>query len=44
MKGSFDWLDFRECLPLWWSYKLNREEANTVEEIFEGVAKTRVAL
>lgn len=42
--GFFGWLDFREGLPLWWSYKLNQKETATVEEIFEGIAKTRVTL
>ncbi|MBE6183377.1 methyl-accepting chemotaxis protein [Bacillus ginsengihumi] len=42
--GFFDWLDFREGLPLWWSYKLNQQEKITIEEIFEGIAKTRVVL
>ncbi|MEW9667932.1 methyl-accepting chemotaxis protein [Ammoniphilus sp. 3BR4] len=42
--GFFGWLDFREGLPLWWSYKLNEKDKQTVEEIFEGIAKTRVSL
>lgn len=42
--GLFDWLDFREGLPLWWSYKLNRNLKDSVAEIFEGIAKTRVTL
>ncbi|XJZ28659.1 methyl-accepting chemotaxis protein [Bacillota bacterium Lsc_1132] len=42
--GSFGWLDVRKGLPLWWSYRLNQKETETVEEIFEGIAKTRVAL
>lgn len=42
--GVFGWLDFREGLPLWWSCKLNRNTTTSVEEIFEGIAKTRVAL
>lgn len=44
MMKSFGWLDFREGLPLWWSYKLNHKESKTIEEIFEGIAKTRVTL
>lgn len=42
--GFFGWLDFREGLPLWWSYKLNEKDKQTVEKIFEGIAKTRVSL
>ncbi|BCJ88400.1 methyl-accepting chemotaxis protein [Effusibacillus dendaii] len=42
--GFFGWLDFREGLPLWWSYKLNRQIAQSVEETFEGIARTRVSL
>ncbi|EIJ82247.1 methyl-accepting chemotaxis sensory transducer [Bacillus methanolicus PB1] len=42
--GFFGWLDFWEGLPLWWSYKLNQKDSATVEEIFEGIAKTRVTL
>ncbi|MGP7818222.1 methyl-accepting chemotaxis protein [Niallia sp. 01092] len=42
--GFFDWLDFREGLPLWWSCKLNKKMTASVEEIFEGIAKTRLAV
>ena len=42
--GFFDWLDFKEGLPLWWSYRLNRSSKESVEEIFESIAKTRVNL
>lgn len=42
--GFFGWLDFREGLPLWWSCKINRNMTTSVEEIFEGIAKTRVGL
>ncbi|WP_445487630.1 methyl-accepting chemotaxis protein [Niallia sp. 03133] len=42
--GFFDWLDFREGLPLWWSCKLNKDMTASVEEIFEGIAKTRLAV
>lgn len=42
--GFFDWLDFKEGLPLWWSYRLNRNQKETIEEIFESIAKTRVNL
>ncbi|MBB3111922.1 methyl-accepting chemotaxis protein [Paenibacillus phyllosphaerae] len=37
----FDWLGWRDGLPLWWSYRLNRELKQDVEEIFEGIAETR---
>lgn len=40
--GFFGWLDFKEGLPLWWSYQLNKKTKTNVEEIFEGIAKTRV--
>lgn len=40
----FDWLEFREGLPLWWSYKLNKNMVKNVEEIFENIAKNRVTL
>ncbi|WP_027416276.1 methyl-accepting chemotaxis protein [Aneurinibacillus terranovensis] len=42
--GFFGWLDFREGVPLWWSYQLNRQITKSIEEIFEGIAKTRVTL
>jgi len=42
--GFFGWLNFREGLPLWWSYRLNRESKKSKEEIFESIARTRVNL
>lgn len=42
--GIFDWLNFKEGLPLWWSTTLNRHTKDSVAEIFERIAKTRVAL
>ncbi|OLN22078.1 methyl-accepting chemotaxis protein [Domibacillus antri] len=42
--GVFGWLDVREGLPLWWSYRLNRHTKGSVEEVFEGIARTRVML
>lgn len=40
----FDWLGFRKGLPLWWSYRLNRGLKEDVENIFEGIANTRMEL
>ncbi|MCS7459520.1 methyl-accepting chemotaxis protein [Paenibacillus doosanensis] len=40
----FDWLGFRKGLPLWWSYRLNRGIKEDVEDIFEGIANTRMEL
>jgi methyl-accepting chemotaxis protein len=40
----FDWLGFKTGLPLWWSYRLNRRLKSDVEDIFEGIAQTRVQL
>ncbi|WP_028551318.1 methyl-accepting chemotaxis protein [Paenibacillus sp. UNC451MF] len=40
----FDWLGFRKGLPLWWSYRLNRGLRADVEDIFEGIASTRMEL
>ncbi|TWI56863.1 methyl-accepting chemotaxis protein [Halalkalibacter nanhaiisediminis] len=42
--GLFGWLQFREGLPLWWSYALNKKNTESVEKIFESIAKTRVTL
>lgn len=42
--GLFGWLNFREGLPLWWSYTLNKKTKNRKQEIFESIAKTRVNL
>ncbi|TFE26082.1 methyl-accepting chemotaxis protein [Cohnella luojiensis] len=38
----FDWLGWKQGLPLWWSYRLNRQLKEDVENIFEGIAETRV--
>nr|WP_245676112.1 methyl-accepting chemotaxis protein [Domibacillus iocasae] len=40
----FGWLDVKEGLPLWWSYRLNRSTKESVEEVFEGIARTRMTL
>jgi methyl-accepting chemotaxis protein len=40
----FDWLGFKKGLPLWWSYRLNRDLKEDVEDIFEGIAHTRKEL
>lgn len=40
----FDWIDFKEGLPLWWSSILNKHTKQTVADIFEKIAKTRVTL
>ncbi|CAI6086992.1 methyl-accepting chemotaxis protein [Cohnella sp. JJ-181] len=40
----FDWLGVKKGLPLWWSYRLNRKLKRDVEEIFEGIAETRMQL
>ncbi|WP_248929472.1 methyl-accepting chemotaxis protein [Paenibacillus hamazuiensis] len=40
----FDWLGFKKGLPLWWSYRLNRHQKPVVEDIFEGIAQTRLDL
>ncbi|PKG23885.1 methyl-accepting chemotaxis protein [Niallia nealsonii] len=40
--GYFGWLDFREGFPLWWSFRLNKNRTKTIEETFEGIAKTRL--
>ncbi|MDB5055778.1 MAG: methyl-accepting chemotaxis protein [Bacilli bacterium] len=40
----FDWLGFKKGLPLWWSYRLNRGLKADVEDIFEGIAQTRMQL
>ncbi len=40
----FGWLGAREGLPLWWSYRLNRSTKYSVEEVFEGIARTRMML
>ena len=38
----FGWLGLKEGLPLWWSYQLNKKTKAKNEQIFEGIAKTRV--
>ena len=38
----FDWLDFREGLPLWWSTKLNKNVQKSVAEIFERISQKLV--
>ncbi|RUS44200.1 methyl-accepting chemotaxis protein [Cohnella sp. AR92] len=38
----FDWLGWRKGLPLWWSYRLNASTKQDVEDIFEGIAETRM--
>ncbi|UKS24483.1 methyl-accepting chemotaxis protein [Paenibacillus sp. HWE-109] len=40
----FDWLGFRKGLPLWWSYRLNRQLKDDVAHIFEGIAQTRIGI
>ncbi|WP_046175871.1 methyl-accepting chemotaxis protein [Domibacillus indicus] len=42
--SMFGWLDIKEGLPLWWSYRLNRSTKESVEEVFEGIARTRMML
>ncbi|WP_123042771.1 methyl-accepting chemotaxis protein [Cohnella candidum] len=38
----FGWLGFKKGLPLWWSYRLNAQLKEDVENIFEGIAETRM--
>mgnify|MGYP001297358819 CR=1 FL=1 len=38
----FGWLGFTKGLPLWRSYRLNKGLKSDVEEIFEGIAETRM--
>ncbi|QMV42561.1 methyl-accepting chemotaxis protein [Cohnella cholangitidis] len=38
----FGWLGWKQGLPLWWSYRLNAQLTEDVEDIFEGIAETRV--
>ncbi|GIO14659.1 hypothetical protein J19TS2_42140 [Cohnella xylanilytica] len=40
----FDWLGWKKGLPLWWSYRLNRRTKKDVEDIFEGIAETRMQI
>ncbi|MFJ7950044.1 methyl-accepting chemotaxis protein [Lysinibacillus sp. NPDC096418] len=42
--GVFSWLPFKERYRLWWNYRLNKRTAQTKQEMFEGIAKTRVDL
>ena len=42
--GFFGWLNFKEGLPLWWSYQLNKNTKEAKEDIFDSIAKTRVNL
>lgn len=43
-RQMFDWIGFRKGWPLWRSYRLNRNLKDDVEDIFEGIASTRVEL
>jgi hypothetical protein len=36
----FGWLGWKQGMPLWWSYQLNKDMKEDVEEIFEGIAHT----
>lgn len=38
----FGWIGFKKGLPLWHSYQLNKNLKKDVEEIFEGIAETRM--
>lgn len=40
----FDWLGYRQGLPLWISWRLNRNLKEDIEDIFEGIAETRKEL
>ena len=42
--GLFGWIPFKEGYRLWWNYRLNKKTAQTKQETFEGIAKTRVDL
>lgn len=42
--GVFGWIPFKEGYRLWWNYQLNKRTAQTKQEIFEGIIKTRVDL
>jgi len=41
-EGMFQWLGFKIGFPLWWSYRLNHHLKDDVEDIFEGIAHTRM--
>lgn len=38
----FDWLGFRKGLPLWWSFRLNRDWKEDTGHVFEGIAQHRM--
>ncbi|MGF7048885.1 methyl-accepting chemotaxis protein [Paenibacillus sp. DS2015] len=40
----YDWLGFKTGYPLWKSYRLNRHLKKDVEQIFEGIAQTRMQI
>lgn len=40
----FGWLGWKKGLPLWWSYRLNRDLKEDTRHIFEGIAETRMEL
>ncbi|XID92094.1 methyl-accepting chemotaxis protein [Paenibacillaceae bacterium WGS1546] len=40
----FGWLGWKQGLPLWRSYRLNARLKKDVEDIFEGIAETRVQI
>jgi len=40
----FGWIGWRKGLPLWRSYRVNRDLKDDVEDIFEGIADTRRSL
>ncbi|MFD1957914.1 methyl-accepting chemotaxis protein [Paenibacillus thailandensis] len=40
----FDWLGFKKGLPLYRSWRMNRELKTDIEQIFEGIADTRKEL
>ncbi|MBB6733772.1 methyl-accepting chemotaxis protein [Cohnella zeiphila] len=40
----FDWLGWKKGMPLWWSYRLNANNKKDVENIFEGIAETRMQI
>ena len=42
--GVFGWIPFKEGYHLWWNYQLNKKTAQTKQELFEGITKTRVDL
>lgn len=42
--GVFGWIPLKEGYRLWLNYQLNKRTAQTKQEIFEGITKTRVDL